>query len=211
MRKRRWGMQLGFRRLVPFLLGISVLGILVIGAGAAGPSEKDAGLPVKRVVMFASDGMRPDLMERYAKDGAMPTYKALMKDGITGDNGMTPAFPPNTGVGWYTMATGTYPSEHGSTNNTYFRGGDVFSNRTAFSGAGTMQADTIANAAERAGKKVASIDWVGGAAAGIAGPVVDFTNFFSNRGVLVGQNNASEHDGSTFFGVDYEIAALSNA
>ena len=50
-------MQLGFRRLVPFLLGISVLGILVIGAGAAGPSEKDAGLPVKRVVMFASDGM----------------------------------------------------------------------------------------------------------------------------------------------------------
>ena len=117
-------MQLGFRRLVPFLLGASALGILVIGAGAAGPSEKDDGLPVKRVVMFASDGMRPDLMEKYAKDGAMPTYKELMKKGITGDNGMTPAFPPNTGVGWYTMATGTYPSEHGSTNNTYFRAGD---------------------------------------------------------------------------------------
>ena len=59
-----------------------------------------------------------------------------------------------------------------------------------------MQADTIANAAERAGKKVASIDWVGGAAAGIAGPVVDFTNFFSNRGVLVGvDEQRSEHDG----------------
>ena len=53
------------------------------------------------------------------------------------------------------MATGTYPSEHGSTNNTYFRDGDSFSNRTSFSAADTMQADTIANAAERAGKKVA--------------------------------------------------------
>ena len=71
--------------------------------------------------MFASDGMRPDLMEKYAKAGDMPTYKKLMKDGVTGDNGMVQAFPPNTGVGWYTMATGTYPSEHGSTNNTYFR------------------------------------------------------------------------------------------
>ena len=49
-----------------------------------------------------------------------------------------------------------------------------------------LQADTIANAAERAGKKVAQIDWVGGAAANINGPTVDFTNFFSNRGVLVG-------------------------
>ncbi len=100
------------------------------------------------------------------------------------------------------MATGTYPSEHGSTNNTYFRTGDAFSNRTSFSAANTMQADTIANAAERAGKKVAQIDWVGGAAANINGPTVDFTNFFSNRGVLVGAANATEQAGSTFFGVD---------
>ena len=138
----------------------------------------------------------------------MPTYKALMKAGITGDNGMLQAFPPNTGVGWYTMATGTYPGEHGSTNNTYFRAGDAFSNRTSFSAPGTMQADTIANSAERAGKKVAQIDWVGGAAAGIAGPIVDFTNFFSNRGVLVGVANPVEQAGSAFFGVDYQVATL---
>ena len=75
----------------------------------------------ERTVMFASDGMRPDLMEKYAKAGYMPTYKELMKKGVTGDNGMLQAFPPNTGVGWYTMATGAYPAEHGSTNNTYFR------------------------------------------------------------------------------------------
>ena len=34
------------------------------------------------------------------------------------------------------MATGTYPSEHGSTNNTFFRTGDTFTNRTSFSARG---------------------------------------------------------------------------
>src|SRR3954464_7525122 len=114
----------------------------------------------------------------------MPTYKELMKHGVTGKNGMVQAFPPNTGVGWYTMATGTYPSEHGSTNNTFHRTGDSFANSTSFSGTGVLQADTLAAAAERAGKKVAQVDWVGGRQSGIAGPTVDFANFFSTRGVL---------------------------
>src|SRR3954451_17798522 len=196
------------RRLWPAVLGAIALAVfLTIGAGAAGAKKSQDSRPVDRVVMFASDGMRPDLMERYAKAGAMPTYKKLMKDGFTGKNGMVQAFPPNTGVGWYTMATGTYPSEHGSTNNTFFRQGDAFGNRTSFSGAGVLQADTIANAAERAGKKVAQIDWVGGAAANIDGPTVDFTNFFSNRGVLVGQVNTVEQAGSAFFGITYQVSS----
>src|SRR6478609_8779853 len=140
------------RRLVPVTVAAAALvAVATLSAGSA-VAKKGDGRPADRVVMFASDGMRPDLMEKYAKAGSMPTYKELMKHGVTGDNGMVQAFPPNTGVGWYTMATGTYPSEHGSTNNTFFRSGDTFSNRTSFSAAGTMQADTIANAAERAGK-----------------------------------------------------------
>ena len=118
---------------------------------------------------------------------------------------MVQAFPPNTGVGWYTMATGTYPAEHGSTNNTFFRSGRHVQQPDVVLGAGVLQADTIANAAERAGKKVAQIDWVGGAAANIDGPTVDFTNFFSNRGVLVGAANAVEQAGSAFFGVTYQV------
>ena len=34
----------------------------------------------------------------------MPTYAQLMADGVRGDNGLTQAFPPNTGVGWYSLA-----------------------------------------------------------------------------------------------------------
>jgi predicted AlkP superfamily pyrophosphatase or phosphodiesterase len=125
---------------------------------------------------------------------------------------MVQAFPPNTGVGWYTMATGTYPGEHGSTNNTYHRTGDPnFNNRTSFSALGTIQADTLAAAAERAGKKVAQIGWVGGANAGVVGPTVDFVNFFSTRGVLAAPLNATEQAGAAAFGISYQVAAFAPA
>ena len=72
------------RWLAPAFVGAAAL-ILTMASGTA-VAQRD-GRPVDRVVMFASDGMRPDLMERYAKDGLMPTYKKLMKDGVTGKNG----------------------------------------------------------------------------------------------------------------------------
>lgn len=204
------------RRLTARAAGLAVpltllVVVSVVVTGGAVATNARSGPLASKVVLFASDGMRPDLMEKYAAAGAMPTYKKLMKDGATGDNGMLQAFPPNTGVGWYTMATGTYPSEHGSTNNTFFRTGDTFSNRTSFSASGVLQADTIANAAERAGKKVAQIDWVGGAAANIDGPTVDFTNFFSGRGVLVGVADPVEQAGAAFFGVSYDQATVGPA
>src|SRR6185436_4535550 len=40
---------------------------------------------------------------------------------------------------------------------------------------------------------------------------VDFTNFFSNRGVLVGVDNPVEHAGSNFFGVTYQISSAPSA
>ena len=186
-----------------------IVGLVAAPVAAAPPPS---GKPsTDKAILFSSDGMRPDLMEKYAAEGQMPTYADLMAKGVRGDNGMLQAFPPNTGVGWYTMATGTWPSEHGSTNNTFFRTGDAFANRTSFSGAGVLQADTIANAAERAGKKVAQIEWVGGRAANIAGPTVDFANFFSTRGVLASPLNAAEQAGAAAFGVSYQVAAFGPA
>jgi 2',3'-cyclic-nucleotide 2'-phosphodiesterase (5'-nucleotidase family) len=192
-------------------LALAAVVAITIAAGTAG--AKDAKWkPVDRTVLFASDGMRPDLMEKYATAGSMPTYKTLMEKGATGDNGMLQAFPPNTGVGWYTMATGTYPSEHGSTNNTFFRSGDSsFNNSSSFSSSGILQADTIANAAERAGKKVAQVEWVGGRNAAIAGPTVDFANFFSTRGVLTYPVVTSEQNGAASFGISYQVASFAPA
>lgn len=178
-------------------------------------AQADSTAPIKpsasKVLFFASDGMRPDLMENYAAQGLLPTYKLLMDQGVRGVNGLTQAFPPNTGVGWYTLATGTWPSEHGSTNNTFFRAGDNFANSTSFSTPGILQADTLAAAAERAGKKVAQVEWVGGRNANISGPTVDFANFFSTRGVLAYPLNPSEQAGAASFGISYQVASFAPA
>ena len=90
-----------------------------------------------------------------------------------GDNGLLQGFPPNTGVGWDTLATGTWPGEHGSTNNTFHRAGEATSTTApSFATTGILQADTIQQAAERAGKTVVSVEWVGarGLVPAAAGP-----------------------------------------
>src|SRR3989337_1694278 len=102
-----------------------MLAILLSLVPAASPTNALAGTTAQplteKAIFFGADGMRPDLMERYASMGLMPAYADLLAKGVRGDNGLVQAFPPNTGVGWYTLATGTYPGEHGSTNKTLHR------------------------------------------------------------------------------------------
>ncbi len=70
---------------------------------------------------------------------------------------------------------------------------------------GLLQADTIAQAAERAGKEVASIEWVAarGYVPALQGPVVDFRSFFSRRGILLNYDIPGQPDRANAFGVDY--------
>jgi len=197
------------------LVVLALLALVVVSVPGAEAAKPPSGAPhADKVILFASDGMRPDLMETYAADGLMPTYADLMANGVIGDNGLIQAFPPNTGVGWYTLATGTYPGEHGSTNNTFHRTGEGnFNNRTSFATTGILQADTIQQAAERAGKKIASVEWVGsrGISPALNGPVIDFRNFFSTRGVLTYPLVASEQAGATTFGLSYQVASFAPA
>ena len=209
------------RRLVlaRFLLGCAITAALVAPAsvvsGTTASAQPSAGdPPTDKAILFASDGMRPDLVQRYADEGAMPTMKGLMERGVTGKNGLQQGFPPNTGVGWYTLATGAWPSEHGSTNNTFHRTGEGnFNNSTSFAATGILQADHIAQAAERAGKKVASVEWVGvrNLVPAIQGPVVDFRSFFSRRGVVLNYDLPGQPAGANAFGVDYQRVTLAAA
>jgi len=188
--------------------------VIAVPAGTAKPSKPPTGPPhADKVILFSSDGMRPDLMETYAAEGLMPTYADLVASGVRGDNGLIQAFPPNTGVGWYTLATGAYPGEHGSTNNTFHRTGAAFTGGTSAFATGIQQADSIQQAAERAGLKVASVEWVGsrGLVPAMAGPVIDFRNFFSRRGVLTFPQVASEQAGAATFNLEYQVAAFSPA
>ena len=191
---------------------VSLVAGLIAAPVAAAPSSKAPH--TDKAILFASDGMRPDLMERFAAEGSMPTYADLMANGVIGQNGLVQAFPPNTGVGWHTLGTGTWPGEHGSMNNTYFRVGEgAFNNRTSFATTGALQADHIAQAAERAGRTVVSVEWVGARnlVPALQGPVVDFRSFFSNRGVLLNYDLPGQPAGANAFGVSYQRIDLDDA
>ena len=205
-----------FRRVgVAVLAAASLLMLVLAGPSAGhGPKPKPKPKPLaEKAIMFASDGMRPDLMERYAAKGLMPTYKELMKKGVRGKNGLEQGFPPNTGVGWYTLATGTWPGEHGSTNNTFHRAGAPFDSTTSFATPGILQADTLLQSAERSGKKIASLEWVGarGLSPAVQGPVVDFRTFFGTRGIVLNYDLPGQPSLASSFGVQYQRQTLANA
>ena len=125
----------------------------------ATPVSDTAGAPV---LMFASDGMRPDFVSRYSDAGITPTFAEILESGVQGDNGLLQSFPPNTGTGWASLSTGTWPGEHGSVNNTFYRTGDAdFNNRTIAYDPGVLQAQTIAQAAEQYGQTVVAVQWTG--------------------------------------------------
>jgi 2',3'-cyclic-nucleotide 2'-phosphodiesterase (5'-nucleotidase family)/predicted AlkP superfamily pyrophosphatase or phosphodiesterase len=204
-----------FGRLGAAVLSVGVLAMLTFAGSGAGHGKKPSspGPRSAKAILFASDGMRPDLMERYARKGLMPTYHELMRNGVRGRNGLVQGFPPNTGVGWYTLATGTWPGEHGSTNNTFHRTGDAFNNSTSFAATGILQADTELQAAERAGKKIASIEWVGarGLVPAIQGPVVDFRTFIGGRGIVLNYDLPGQPALANSFGVAYQRQTLVDA
>jgi 2',3'-cyclic-nucleotide 2'-phosphodiesterase (5'-nucleotidase family) len=137
-----------------------------------------------KFLFFAADGLMQQSVERYAGQGVTPGFRELLRHGArASDDGLLTQAPPNTGAGWFTLSTGAWPGVHGSTNNTFHKNGDLFANRTTAFDAGVLQAETLAQAAERGGKKVAQIEWAGGRGGSIDGPTVDFRTFLSARGV----------------------------
>src|SRR5690349_70875 len=149
-----------------------------------------------KFLFFTSDGMRQDAIEQYAGDGVVPGFRDMLKHGaFASDHGLLTQAPPNTGAGWFTLTTGAWPAVHGSTNNTFYIDGSPFdparsgttgfnTSTAAFSNPSILQAETLAQAAERGGKKVAQIEWAGGRSGSIQGPTLDFRNFRSGRGVV---------------------------
>jgi 2',3'-cyclic-nucleotide 2'-phosphodiesterase (5'-nucleotidase family) len=188
-----------------------VVSLVVIAPSQAVPPRAVAPNLARadQVLLFAADGLRQDIVERYAADRGVPGFADLLRRGASASGGgMLAQAPPNTGAGWYTMATGAWPGVHGSTNNTFHINSQPFSpNRTAAFDPGVLNAETIAQSAERGGKKVVQMEWAGGRNATIAGPTVDFRTFLSGRGVTT--NFVSPLDRPaliTSFGLQYDRA-----
>ena len=147
-------------------------------------SRAAAGQKPRQAVFFAADGLRQDIVADFADDGLMPTMRQFLRKGAYArGNGLLTQAPPNTGAGWYSLATGAWPGVHASTNNTFHINGAPFANRTSAFDPNVLQAESIAQAAERGGLKVAQVEWAGGRNATIQGPTIDFRTFLSGRGV----------------------------
>ena len=147
-------------------------------------AKQDAAAPM---LLFAADGMRPDFVAEFSEAGLMPVMADLAANGVTGENGLQQSFPPNTGTGWATLSTGTWPGVHGSVNNTFHRTGDAdFNNRASAYDPGILQAQTIAQAAEQYGKQVVVVGWTGTStlAPQLSGPAIDAWSTYSPGTVL---------------------------
>ncbi len=220
------------------VLLIVLLGLVIPGSVAAAPYAgqaafaPDASAPAGRdegrdrggsdhgdkstskAVFFVSDGLRQDLVAKYAAQGLLPTMASFLKKGTSAaGNGLLTEAPPNTGAGWYSLATGAWPGVTGSTNNTFHINGQPFGNRTGSFDTGVLQAESIAQSAERGGLKVAQVEWAGGRNASIQGPTIDFQSFFSGRGVatnFIGAPGQPLFDDAAFiasFGLQFDHPA----
>ena len=193
---------------------LAMLAVALVAAAAVAPlvgaqSGGGGGQRDDKLLFFAADGLRQDAVAQYADQGATPGFRALLRRGARASgSGLLTQAPPNTGAGWFTLATGAWPGVAGSTNNTFHVNGQPFGNRTAAFDPGVLQAETLAQAAERGGKKVAQIEWAGGRSGAIAGPTLDYRNFRSGRGVAT--NYIAPNDSASFtasFGLQFDHPA----
>ena len=196
----------GLSGLLALVIALSLLPSTVFAATAVNDTDSP-----KRdgVIFFAADGLRQDLVQDYAAQKLLPNFKNLLRNGaIGGDGGLLTQAPPNTGAGWYSLSTGAWAGVTGSTNNTFHINGAPFANRTAAFDSGVLQAETLAQAAERGGKKVAQIEWAGGRVGVTQGPTIDYRSFLSGRGVAT--NYISPLDDANFtasFGLQFDHPA----
>lgn len=174
-----------------------LLSLLTLSRPPAVEAVPEAGASA---IFFAADGLRQDLVERYVTDDAADfgEFADLLATGVDSDTGMISQAPPNTGAGWNSMATGDWVGEHGTTNNTFHRTGTNFAFGTSAFAPGLIQSETAAQAWNKAGKKVAAIEWPAARTAPIDGPVVDFRNFRSGRGVTTNYLQEAPLDDAAF-------------
>ncbi|MBE2319622.1 alkaline phosphatase family protein [Solirubrobacter sp. CPCC 204708] len=209
-------------RRVPMVAAVGAAAALAVGLAApwsgadANGGWQDGRDQSGKLLFFAADGLTQDRLEDFADQGVTPGFAKLLRQGARADgHGLLTQAPPNTGAGWFTLATGAWPGVHGSTNNTFHTNNTAYNpaspNNTGFRGSrsfsspGVLQAETLAQAAERGGKKVAQIEWAGGRSGAINGPTVDYRSFFSGRGVAT--NYIAPSDSESFtrqFGLQFD-------
>lgn len=106
----------------------------------------------KRVLHIGMDGMNLPLLQKFAAEGILPTFSALMARGST--NRVMPAIPAWTPTNWATVATGAPAGTHGLGGWSVRRRSDPWSDHRLDSWqSDAMTAETIWEVADQAGLK----------------------------------------------------------
>ena len=122
-----------------------------------------------------------------AGEGALPALADLLQHGASADGAVVPPFPATDGTILSTLLTGTWPGENGVVGDRFYRTGSPnFADSVNWTDPGLLQAETLPQAAERAGKQVVAVGWQGldAAGAGLDGPVIGEVRPLSQTGVL---------------------------
>jgi predicted AlkP superfamily pyrophosphatase or phosphodiesterase len=95
---------------------------LIVAIGLATYSSLSAQeiTPPKLVLQITVDQLRGDLPFRYQKNFTDGGFKLLMNNGVWYTEAHHPHYVTETVVGHATLATGTYPSEHGMVGNNWY-------------------------------------------------------------------------------------------
>ncbi len=95
------------------MLGSSLIGNVAVA------SEKPSQ-DVKLVLQITVDGLRADLLNRYANSFGEHGFRYLMQNGTVYTNAQYQHANTETIVGHTTLATGTFPAQHGMIGNVWF-------------------------------------------------------------------------------------------
>ena len=100
-------------------IGITLLVIVALLANG-NPTRAQANDGVKLVLQITVDGLRGDLLNRYEDGFGKGGFRLLMEKGTVYTNAHYQHANTETIVGHTTLATGTFPSQHGMIGNVWF-------------------------------------------------------------------------------------------
>jgi predicted AlkP superfamily pyrophosphatase or phosphodiesterase len=103
-----------------YLCFLFTLAIILFSTSRFDQANAQTQQDIKLVLQITVDGLRGDLLNRYANNFGEKGFRYLLNNGIVYTNAHYQHANTETIVGHSTLATGAFPSEHGMVGNVWF-------------------------------------------------------------------------------------------
>ena len=117
----------------------------------------------KKLAVVGFDSAMTHFIDQFIEEGCMPNFKKVFENGVVADKALVP-YPTVTPPNWATIATGASAGTHQVTDFWICRPGANPTNENAITAfnAYLLQAETMWEAAAKAGKKAIVVNYPGG-------------------------------------------------